>query len=399
MHEIVFVDGARSAFGKLGGGLRKLSATEIAAHVVKGLTDKTDILNRGTVDTLLMGTALGDSRAAAPARYTALLAGLPIETSAIYVEMQCGSAITAINHAAWRMLAGMSEIAIVGGAESYSTLAAKYSTSQAPYRAIGPTPIPISLTPNQAHDTNMLQNNDIMAKTWSISREACDEFSIRSQQLLQKAYATGLIGDEIIPYVIPSTKKSPQIVIDKDEHPRPSATLESIASMRPVYEGGVTTAANSSGRNDGAAFVLMMTAEKAKELGYTPFARWVTGAHMGCEEHLMGVGAAYSTLKALKQAKLRLQDIDVYECNEAFAAQNLLCIKEMQTQTGEQIEMANWNPNGGAIAIGHPNAASGARITWFAMKELERKAGKFGAITSCCGGGQGTTAIIENLRR
>ena len=161
----------------------------------------------------------------------------------------------------------------------------------------------------------------------------------------------------------------------------------------------MTTAGNASGRNDGAAFLLVMTAEKAKEYGYTPIAKWIGGAHHGVQEDYMGIGPAYSNLKALKQLGLKVSDIDVVECNEAFAAQNLSVIREMEALSGEKIDMERWNPNGGAIAIGHPNGASGARISMFAMRQLEKTGGKYGIISSCCGGGLGTSAIIENLRR
>ena len=187
--------------------------------------------------------------------------------------------------------------------------------------------------------------------------------------------------------------------LDKDEYPKPQSTAEILAKLRPVNEGGVTTAGNASGMNDGAAFVLMMSAEKAAELGYTPYAKWVSGADIGVEPKYMGIGPAFSNMKALKNAGLTVADIDVFECNEAFAAQNLAVIKEMENQSGMSIDQDKWNPNGGAIAIGHPNGASGSRITIFAMKQLEKTGGKYGMISSCCGGGHGTTMIIENLRR
>jgi acetyl-CoA C-acetyltransferase len=174
--------------------------------------------------------------------------------------------------------------------------------------------------------------------------------------------------------------------------------MEGLSGLRAVG-GGVTTAGNASGINDGAAFVLMMSAEKAKELGYTPYARWVMGADIGVEPKYMGIGPAFSNAKALKLAGLSAADMDVWECNEAFAAQNLAVIKELENLTGHAIDMEKWNPNGGAIAIGHPNGASGARISQFAMKQLEKTGGRYGIISSCCGGGHGTTTIIENLRR
>lgn len=398
MREVVLVDGARSAFGKLGGGLRTLAASQIGSQVVRGLVQRTGILEKDTVDTLMLGMALPDVHSRVPARYVGLEAGLPMECSATFVEMQCGSAVTAMNHAAWKIAAGMSEVAIVGGMESYSTMPAKFSTSQPPYKTMPPTAIPVSLTPNRERDTDMIANSDLMAKTWNISREACDEFAAASQQQLASAYATGLIGPEIVPCVVPATKTTPEQVVDKDEHPRPETTYEKAAELRSVYADGVTTAANSSGRNDGAAFVLLMSADKAKALGYTPFARWVGCAHKGCQENLMGIGASYASLELLERAMLKVGDIDVFECNEAFASQNLCVIKDMERTTGEKIDRKKWNPNGGAIAIGHPNGASGARITWFAMKQLEKTGGRYGLISVCCGGGQGTAALIENLR-
>ena len=175
--------------------------------------------------------------------------------------------------------------------------------------------------------------------------------------------------------------------------------MEGLAKLRSVNKDGVTTAGNASGRNDGAAFLLVMTAEKAKEYGYEPIARWVTGAHHGVQEDYMGIGPAFYNLKAMRQAGLSIQDVDVFECNEAFAAQNLSVIREMESQTGCQINQEKWNPNGGAISIGHPNGASGARITMFAMRQLMQTGGRYGVVSSCCGGGLGTTAIIENLKR
>lgn len=399
MREVVIVDGARSAFGELGGGLKTLPGTEIAGLVVKGLLKKTGILERGRVDSLVCGCALGDCQTNLPARYVVQTAGLPFEVSGTFVEMQCGSAITSLNHAAWKILMGMSDVAVVGGMESYSRLPARFSTSQVPYRLIPPTAVSLRVTPDKERDTDMIFNNDLMAKVWNISREACDEYACSSQYRLDAAYRSGLIGPEIVPITIPATRKTPETVINKDEHPRPGVTMERIGTMKPIYEGGVTTAANSSGRNDGAAFLLIMTAEKAKEYGYRPMARWIGCAHAGCQENLMGIAASYSNLKAMKHLNLKIADIDVFECNEAFAAQNLCVIKDMQETMGERIDPGKWNPNGGAIAIGHPNGASGARVTWFAMKQMEKTGGKYGCISSCCGGGQGATAIIENLRR
>ena len=399
MREVVFVDAARTEFGKMGGLLKHLSSTELAAHAIRGLVEKTGILEKGGLDGVYMGNALRDSKTNLMARYATLLAGLPVEVESHYVEMQCGSAITAINHAAGQIALGYADVLIVGGAESYSTLVAYYSMSNEPYKLIPPTPLTMRLAPTDEENIDMSHVSDKMAARWGITREQCDEFAYTSQMRLADAYRNGITGEEIIPYVIPATRKTPQVICDKDEFPKPNTTLEGLANLAPVVPGGVTTAGNASGRNDGAAFLLMMSADKARELGYTPYARWVSGADIGVQPSLMGIGPAYSNLKALKMAGLQIKDLDVFECNEAFAAQNLSVIQEMEQQSGQPIDRDKWNPNGGAIAIGHPNGASGARIGWFAMKQLEKTGGKYGLFSSCCGGGHGTTTVIENLRR
>lgn len=397
MREVVIVEGVRSAFGKRGGGLKDLAGSEIAAQVIQGLLERTNILERGHVDDVFMGSAIEDANTLFLPRYTSQLAGLPFDVSATYVEMQCGSAITAINHAAWKILMGMSEIAIVGGSDCHSKWisCSRYNMSNPKYRDISYAPTIAGLSPIPEQDTNMIQNSDLMGKKWGISRDACDEYAYNSQQRLARAFANGWLGDEIVPVYNPVTGK----FITKDEHPRPEVTLEKLKSMKSVYEGGVTTAGNASGRNDGASFVLMMTKEKALELGFKPKMKWVTGADEGYYPNLMGVAAAYSNMKAMRQAGLKMSDVDVYECNEAFAAQNLAVVKEMESVMGETMNMDTWNPWGGAIAIGHPNGASGTRITIFAMKQLALTGGKYACVSSCCGGGMGTTAIFENLER
>lgn len=397
--DIVIVDGLRTPFGNFGGTLKQFTATDLATMVVDALIDKTGILERGKVDSLICGCALGDAYTKAIARYIVLQSKLPLETAGTFVEMQCGSAITSLNHAAWKILAGMSEIAIVGGMESYSTLTAKFPMSRPQYSLIPPYPIAQGLTPNKERNVDMITVSDRMAAKWQISRTEADEYAVRSQERLQAAYEKGIAGANMIPVTIPATRKTPEIVMDKDEFPRPGTTMEGLSKLKPVRPDGVTTAGNASGRNDGAAFLLVMTAEKAKELGYTPIARWVGGAHCGCQEDLMGIGPAFSNLKALKMAGLSIGDMDVIECNEAFAAQQLSVIKEIEYQTGRKIDQSKWNPNGGAISIGHPNGASGSRIALFAMNQMIQTGGRYGIISSCCGGGHGTTSILENLCR
>jgi len=401
MREVVFVDGMRTPFGKMGGTIKTISSADLAAMTVKALVAKTGILERGgKVDSVMCGSAASCSKTWSPARYISMAAGLPFETSASFVEMQCGSAIDSINHAAWKILAGAADVVIAGGMESHSNKVVKYSTTVEAYKGLGPQMIIPIIHCDPAQRITMIEIADVMAEKWGISREECDQFAYRSQMRAAASTEKGYFKDELVPITIPATRKTPEVIFANDEHLRPSTTMEALAKLRPVRDAAnsVTTAGNASGLNDGAAFVMMMTADKAKELGYEPFARWVTGADVGVEPRLMGIGPAYSNLLAIQRAGLKVSDIDVFECNEAFAAQNLSVIREMEIQSGSSIDQDKWNPNGGAISFGHPNGASGARIAIFCMKELARSGGRYGLFSSCCGGGQGVTTLIENLR-
>ena len=402
MREVVFVDGMRTPFGKMGGTLKTFHSSQLAAKTVRALVNKTGILEKGgKVDSVICGSAAVDGYCWSPARFITMEAGLPFETSASFVEMQCGSAIDSINHAAWKILAGAADVIIAGGMESHSQKIVKYSTCVEPYKGLGPQPMISIIHTDPVQRASMIEISEIMAQKWGISRQECDEFAYRSQMRAASSTDKGYFKEEIIPITIPATKKTPEVIFETDEHLRPTTTMEALSKLRTVLgtETSVTTAGNASGLNDGAAFVLMMTADKAKELGYEPYARWVTGADVGVEPRLMGIGPAYSNLLAIKRAGLTVDDLDVFECNEAFAAQNLGVIREMEIQSGKKIDQAKWNPNGGAISFGHPNGASGARIGIFCMKELTRSGGRYGLFSSCCGGGQGVTTLIENLRR
>ncbi len=398
MKNVVFVDALRTPFGKMGGGLKKFYPSELAGTVVKALVDRSGILERGgKVDGVFIGSAFGDAHSTDIARYAALYAGLPYETVASFIEMQCGSAIDSVNHAAWKIATGNADVIIAGGCESYSQRAAKFSMSVDPYKLIPPTAIPNQLSPRKEEAIDMITCNDSMAVKWGVSREECDAFAVRSQQLAGKAMESGWLDSMITPVIIPATRKTPEIVLNKDEHPRPDASLEQLGKLRSVKEGGTTTAGNSSGLNDGASAVLMMSEDMAKALGYTPIARWLGSAEHGVDPRMMGIAPAYSNETLLKRFGLSLSDIDVFECNEAFAAQNLCVIREMESRLGGTIDMARWNPHGGAIAFGHPNAASGTRIAAFAMKQLQDIGGRYGIFCSCCGGGQGVSTLIERV--
>jgi len=394
MKNIVIVDGVRTPFGRLGGGLKQFHTADLASIAVKALVERTAI-DPKEIDAVYMGSAKGDARCPNLARYTSLLAGLPYETSAASVEMQCGSAIACINHAAYRIMADEADCVIVGGAETFSQLFFKFSTSQEPYKMIPPTPFANNLAPKDEDNLVMIQVSDMMAKKWGISREECDAYALRSQMLTKQAMESGFLDNQVIPVVIPATKKTPEIIVSKDEHPRPQTTAEGLAKLKAIYEDGVTTAGNASGRNDGGAALMMMTEEKAKALGYTPIVRWVAGSDVGVDPKLMGIGPAYSNMKVLQKMGMKPSDIGVYECNEAFAAQNLGVIRQMEIMSGETINMDTWNPNGGAIAFGHPNGASGGRIALSAIRHMENTGAQFGMISSCCGGGLGVSALFE----
>ena len=397
--EVVFVDGVRTAFGRMGGSLRDFIASKLAGIAIQGLLEKTKVHEKAQVDSVFLGSATHCSHSINPARWATLSGGLGYRTTASYVEMQCGSAIDSINHAAWKILAGQADIMIAGGMESYSQMAAKFSMATPPYSLIPPLPIAPQLSPLPEENIGMGITAENLQQMYKISREAQDEFSCRSQMRAKKAMDAKLFDEEIVPVVIPATKKTPAVAFRIDEHVRPDTKLADLAKLAPAFKkDGTVTAGNSSGRNDGAAFVLMMTREKAAELGYRPMAQWIAGAEYGVDPRIMGIAPAYAIPVALKRAGLKLSDLDILECNEAFAVQNLAVIKELENQTGEKVDPEKWNPLGGAIAFGHPNGASGARIGMFAMREMIRRGGKYAAFSSCCGGGLGVVTLVKNLR-
>ena len=402
--DVVFVAGMRTAFGRLGGSLKDYTAEELGGIGLKGLVEKTGICERAHVDNVYMGMAFHPARAINPARWVLLKAGMPVRTSASAVELQCGSSIDSINHGAWKILAGQADIIIAGGMESFSQLPRKYSTSVDPYRLNPIKLLEFELQPPSQETATYLPFDmgltaENLADLYNISRQEQDEFAFRSQSLAKKAIEAGYFAEEIIPVSIFQGKKKPPLEFKTDEFPR-LTPMDGLAALPPAFKkGGTVTAGNSSGLNDGSAFVLMMTREKATELGYEPMARWICSAEWGVDPGIMGVAPAYALPVAMKRAGIKLSDFDVVECNEAFAAQNIAVIRELEKQTGEKVNMDTWNPNGGAIAFGHANGASGARIAMLCMRELIRRGGRYGTFGACCGGGQGIVTIIENLQR
>ena len=399
--EVVFVEGIRTAFGTFGKTLRTIKGEELAGMALKGLVEKSKVIQRGgVVDCVFMGSATGPAEAINGARWPVLASGLPMSTSASYVEMQCGSAIDSINHAACKILAGLADIMIAGGYESYSNIPARFSMNTEPYKMIPPLPLMLSISPTRDAETmNMGFTAEALQKMYNISREAQDEFAFRSQMRTKEAIASGFCAQDIMPITVPQGKKPP-IEFAVDEFPRGETTLEGLAKLPPAFvKTGTVTAGNASGRNDGAAFVLMMTKEKAEELGYKPWAKWLSGGDYGVDPKIMGIAPAYAVPMALKRAGIKMGQLDVIECNEAFAVQNLAVAAELEKQTGDKVDWAKWNPNGGAISYGHPNGASGARIGIFAMREMMKKGDKYACFSSCCGGGLGVATVIENLQK
>ena len=398
--EVVFVDGIRTAFGTLGKTLRGILGEEMAGMALTGLVEKSKVIEKGgVVDCVFMGSAIGPNTAINGARWPVLASSLPQSTSASYIEMQCGSGIDCINHAAWKILAGQADIIIAGGYESYSNAPCRFPMTTEPYKMIPPLPIAFSQSPTRdAATMNMGLTAEKLQKMYNISREAQDEFALRSQQRTQEAIKSGFCAQDIMPISVPQGKKKPPIEFSVDEFPRAETTMEGLVKLPPAFiKDGTVTAGNSSGRNDGAAFVLMMTKEKALELGYKPWAKWLSGGDYGVDPTIMGIAPAYAVPMALKRAGIKMSQLDVIECNEAFAVQNLAVAAELEKQTGDKVDFAKWNPNGGAISYGHPNGASGPRIGIFTMRQLQKTGGKYGCFSSCCGGGLGVGTVIENL--
>lgn len=399
MTEAVFIEGARTPFGRMAGDLKDIVSSKLGSIAIKGVVEKTGITEKAAVDSVIMGTGFHCVKAMTPSRWATIDSGLGHDVVSHYTEMACGTAIDSINTAAWKIKSGMNDIIIAGGSESHSQMPVKFSMATPPYRMVPPMPVTPQVSPVMDENITMIETAENLQKMYNISREAADEFAYTSQMRAKAAGEAGYLKEDIAPITIPATKKTSQIIIDTDEHPRPETTLEALSRLRPVVPNGTVTAGNASGQNDGAAMVMMMSNAKAEELGYKPLARWVCSAEVGVDPKIMGIGPGYAIPKALKLAGLTLSDMDVMECNEAFAVQNLAVIAELEKQTGETVDRSKWNPMGGAIAFGHANGASGARIALFAIRELIRRGGRYGLFSTCCGGGQGVVTIFENLCR
>lgn len=328
------------------------------------------------------------------------MSGLPVTTPGQTVNRLCSSGLAAVLDAARAITAGEGDLYIAGGVENMSRAPFVVAKSESAYgrefkvfdSAIGarfPNP---KITKTFGNDT-MPETADNVAQDFGLSREDCDKFAAASQSRYAAAKASGFFDGEILPIEVATSKKAPPRIVSEDEHPRPETTIETLTALRALYEGGVTTAGNASGVNDGAAAMFIGSKEVGEKSGAKPIARILAGAASGVEPRIMGVGPAFAIPKALQRAGLTLADMDVIEINEAFAAQVLGCLKLMDVSFDDP----RVNPNGGAIALGHPLGASGARILLSTIRELERRGGKYGVVSLCIGVGQGLAVVVERL--
>lgn len=396
MKNVLIVDSVRTAVGRIGGSLRDVDVDFLAAKVIEEVINRTGV-SKEEIDEVIIGQAKQSTDAPNLARLALLRAGLPIEVTGYTVHRQCGSGLQAINNGAQQIMCGLSDIVIAGGAESMSR--APFYIRNGRYGfGVGNTEILDSNTESQPRsqpietygNLTMGMTAENLAEKYQISREEQDEFALRSQVLAQAAIEEGRFNSQIIPYEVKQRKHS--FLFDKDEHPR-ETNMEKLRKLKPVFkENGTVTAGNTSGRNDGAGAVLLMTDEAAQKYELKPKARVIAQAVAGVSPEIMGIGPAPATRKALKQAGLTLDDISLIELNEAFAAQALAVIKELG------LDLNRVNVNGGAIALGHPIGGSGAVLMTKLLHELERRGERYGLATFCIGGGLGITTIVENLQ-
>lgn len=398
MREVVIVDAVRTPIGRYKGALKDVRPDDLGAVVIKALIERNPSLPPEEIEEVVFGNANQageDNRNVA--RMSALLAGLPVEVGGTTINRLCGSGLDAVLYAARAIAVGEGDIYIAGGTESMTraplVMAKPAQDFPRGNMELQDTTIGWRFTNPKLKEMygadTMPQTAENVAQRFNISREEQDRFAFESQQRAQKALAENRFAEEIIP-VIYKDRKGNEIIVDTDEHPRPDSTLAKLGKLRPLFEGGTVTAGNASGVNDGASALLLMSAEKAKDLGLKPLAKYVTGAIAGLEPAVMGLGPIYATRKALKRAGLTNTDLGLVELNEAFASQSLECIRQLE------LNINKVNVNGGAIAFGHPLGASGARILTTLIYEMKKRDEKYGLATMCIGVGQGIAAIVEN---
>lgn len=389
--KVVLAGACRTAIGKMGGALSNTPAADLGAIVIKEALNRAGVKPE-QVDEVLMGCVIQAAQGQNVARQASIKAGLPIEVPAVTLNVVCGSGLNCVNQAAAMIKAGQADIVVAGGMENMSMAPYAMTKARFGYRmnnaTIVDTMVNDALTDAFNHYHMMITAENICDR-WNLTREELDEFSANSQQKAEKAMAEHKFDDEIVP--VPVKVKKQIVEFKVDEGPRPGTTVETLAKLRCCSgkEGGMVTAGNASGINDGAAAIVVMSEEKAKELGVTPMATWVQGALAGVEPEIMGIGPVAATRKVMERTRLTVDDMDLIEANEAFAAQSVAVAKELG------FDMSKVNVNGGAVALGHPVGASGCRILVTLLHEMQKRDAKKGLATLCIGGGMGCATIVE----
>ncbi len=391
MKEAVIVSAARTAIGTFSGTLANTSASELGAVVVRAALERAGV-EPGAVDEVLMGCILQAGQGQNPARQAALKAGLPVEVPCTTINKVCGSGLKSVALAAQSIMAGDAEIVVAGGAENMNLAPYMLDKARTGYR-MGHGQLIDSMIHDGLWcifgDTHMGITAEKVAEQYGISRAEQDEFAAASQAKAAAAIESGRFADEIVPVMLPQRKGDP-IRFDKDEHVRPGTTVESLSKLKPAFKkDGTVTAGNASGINDGAAAVVVMSADRAKAMGLAPLAKVKAYASAGVDPSVMGIGPVPATRKALAKAGLTVADIDLIEANEAFASQSLAVGRDLGW------DAAKVNVNGGAIALGHPIGASGARILVTLLHEMQKRDARYGLATLCIGGGMGIALIVE----
>lgn len=391
MKEVVIVSAARTAVGSFGGSLSKLSAAEIGAVAAKEAIKRAGI-DPAIIDEAIIGNVISAGLGQNVGRQVALKAGLKEESTAISINKVCGSGIKAVTLAAQAIKSGDADVILCGGTESMSNAPYVLPTSRWGQRMGDSTMVDTMIKDglwDAFYDYHMGVTAENIAEKWGLTREMQDEFALSSQLKAEKAVKEGRFKDEIVPVEIPQRKGDP-VVFDTDEFPKFGSTIEKLGKLKPAFKkGGTVTAGNASGINDGAAMFIVMSKEKAEQLGVNYLATIKSYASAGLDPQIMGYGPFEATSKALSKAGLTVEDLDLIEANEAFAAQSLAVAKDLK------FDMSKVNVNGGAIAIGHPVGASGARILTTLIYEMIKRDNKKGLATLCIGGGQGIAIVIE----
>jgi acetyl-CoA C-acetyltransferase len=400
MLDAYIYDGLRTPFGRHAGVLAKVRPDDLLGDVLKAVMKKSPFKPEQVEDIIVGCANQGGEDSRCVARHAGLAAGLPIETPGTVLQRNCASGLGALVHAAHALTAGEGDVFLVGGVESMSRSPWVMSRSETGFgrdmklydSTIGPRFSNPKLT-KQFGDDQMPQTADNLAKDFDIKRAEADNFALRSQQRYAVAKGEGFFSGEIFPVEMPASRKGPVPPVSEDEHPRPNTDIETLAKMKALYEGGVTTAGNASGVNDGAAALVVATRAAGEKAGAKPIARVIASAAMGVTPRIMGIGPVAASKKALARAGLGIKDMDIIEINEAFAAQVLACLKGLEVSFDD----SRVNPNGGAIAVGHPLGASGARLALTAARQLQRSGGRYALVSLCIGGGQGMAAILEKV--